>query len=48
MQFTVAHLDRIESLWFDRILIATINSTESIFEKIATMGISASRVVEIG
>jgi DNA-binding MarR family transcriptional regulator len=48
MQFTVAHPDRIESLWFDRILIATINSTESIFEKIATMGISASRVVEIG
>jgi DNA-binding MarR family transcriptional regulator len=48
MQFTVAHPDRIESLWFDSILIATINSTESIFEKIATMGISASRVVEIG
>ena len=48
MQFTVAHPDRIESLWFDRILIATINSTEPIFEKIAAMGISASRVVEIG
>ena len=48
MQFTVAHPDRIESLWFDRILIATINSTESILGKIATMGISASRVVEIG
>ena len=48
MQFTVAHPDRIESLWFDRVLIATINSTESIFEKIATMGISLSRVVAIG
>ena len=48
MQFTVAHPDRFVSLWFYRILIATINSTESIFEKIATMGISASRVVEIG
>jgi DNA-binding MarR family transcriptional regulator len=48
MQFTVAHPDRIASLWFDRILIATINSTEPIFGKIATMGISASRVVEIG
>ena len=48
MQFTVAHPDRIESLWFDSILIATINSTEPIFEKIAAMGISASRVVEIG
>ena len=48
MQFTVAHPDRIESLWFDSILIATINSTEPIFEKIAAMGISASCVVEIG
>ena len=47
MQFTVAHSDRIESLWFDKILIATINSTESVIDKIATMGISASRVVEI-
>jgi DNA-binding MarR family transcriptional regulator len=48
MQFTVIHPDRIGSLWFDRILIATINSTESISEKLANMGISASRVVEIG
>ena len=48
MQFIVIHPDRIESLWFDRILIATINSTESISEKLANMGISASRVVEIG
>ena len=48
MQFTVSHTDRIESLWFDKILIATINSTESISEKLANMGISASRVVEIG
>jgi len=48
MQFTVVHPDRIESLWFDRILITSINSMESISEKIATMGISASRVVEIG
>ncbi len=48
MHFTVVHPDRIESLWFDRILITSINSTEPIFKKIATMGISASRVVEIG
>jgi DNA-binding MarR family transcriptional regulator len=48
MQFTIAHPDWIEFLWFDRILITSINSTESIFEKIAAMGISASRVVEIG
>jgi hypothetical protein len=48
MQFTVIHPDRIESLWFDRILIAAIDSTESISEKLANMGISASRVVEKG
>ena len=48
MQFTIAHPDWIEFLWFDRILITSINSTESIFEKIAAMGISANRVVEIG
>jgi len=48
MQFTVIHPDRIESLWFDRILIAAIDSTESISEKLAYMEISASRVVEIG
>ena len=48
MQFTVAHPDRIEFLWFDRILITSINSTVSNFEKIATMGIPTSRVVEIG
>ena len=48
MQFTVIHPDRIESLRFDRILIATINSTESISKKLANMKISASRVVEIG
>jgi len=48
MQFTVAHPDWIEFLWFDRILITSINSTESNFEKIASMGIFASRVVEIG
>ena len=48
MQFTVIHPDRIESLRFDRILIATINSAESISKKIANMGISTSRVVEIG
>jgi hypothetical protein len=48
MQFTIIHPDRIESLRFDRILIATINSTESISEKLENMGISASRVVEIG
>jgi len=48
MQFTVAHPDRIESLWFDRILITSIDSAESIFEKLATLGISASRVAAIG
>jgi len=48
MQFTIAHPHRIESLWFDRILITTINSTETISEKLATLGISARRVVEIG
>jgi DNA-binding MarR family transcriptional regulator len=47
MQFTVIHPDRIESLWFDRILIATIDSTESISKKLTNMGISTSRVVEI-
>jgi len=48
MQFTVAHPDRIESFWFDRILITSVDSKESIFGKIATMGISPCRVVEIG
>jgi len=48
MQFTVAHSDRIESFWFDRILITSVDSKESIFGKIATMGISPGRVVEIG
>ena len=48
MQFTIVHPDRIESLWFDRILITSINSMDSISEKIATIGIPASRVVEIG
>jgi DNA-binding MarR family transcriptional regulator len=48
MQFTIAHPDRIEFLGFDRILITSIDSTKHIFEQIATMGISASRVVEIG
>ena len=48
MQFTVIHPERIESLWFDRILIAAIDSTESISEKLAYMEISASRAVEIG
>ena len=47
MQFTVAHPDRIVSLWFDRILIATIHSTEAVAGNLATMGISANRVVEI-
>jgi DNA-binding MarR family transcriptional regulator len=48
MQFTVLHPDRIEYFWFDRILITSINLTDSILEKLAAMGISASRVVEIG
>jgi DNA-binding MarR family transcriptional regulator len=48
MHFTVAHPDRIESLWFDRILITSVDSKESIFGKITTMGISPGRVVEIG
>ena len=48
MQFTVAHPDRIESFGFDRILITSVDSKESIFGKIATMGISPGRVVEIG
>jgi len=48
MQFTVAHPDRIESFWFDRILITSVDSKESIFGKIAPMGISPGRVVEIG
>ena len=48
MQITVAHPDRIEYLKFDRILITSVDSKESIFGKIATMGISPSRVVEIG
>ena len=48
MEFTVFHTDRIESLWFDRILITSVNSTESILEKIATLDIPPIRVVEIG
>jgi len=48
MEFTVFHTDRIESLWFDRILITSVNSTESILEKIATLDIPPNRVVEIG
>ncbi len=48
MQFTIGHPDRIEFLWFDRILITSVDSTKHILEKIATMGISSSKVVEIG
>jgi len=48
MEFTIVHTDRIESLWFDRILITSVNSTESILEKIATLDIPPNRVVEIG
>ena len=48
MQFTVIHPDRIGTLWFDKILIATLNSTVSITKKLANMGISTSCVVEIG
>ena len=48
MEFTVFHTDRIESLWFDRILITSVNSTESIIEKIATLDIPPIRVIEIG
>jgi hypothetical protein len=48
LQFTVVHPDQIQTLWFDKILITSINITEFIFEKLATMGISANRVVEIG
>lgn len=48
MQFTIAHSDWIEFIGFDRIIITSINPTRSDFEKIAMMGILASRVVEIG
>jgi len=48
MEFTIVHTERIESLWFDRILITSVNSTESILEKIATLDIPPNRVVEIG
>ena len=48
LQFTVVHPDQIQTLWFDKILITSINITEFIFEKLASMGISANRVVEIG
>ena len=48
LQFTVVHPDQIQTLWFDKILITSINITEFIFEKLTTMGISANRVVEIG
>ena len=47
MQFNVAHSDWIEFIRFDRIIITSINPTGSGFEKIATMGIRASHVVEI-
>ena len=48
LQFTVVHPDQIQTLWFDKILITSINITDFIFKKLATMGISANRVVEIG
>ena len=48
MQYTVAPLDQIRSFWFDKILITSIDSTEPLFNTIAEMGISSSRVVEIG
>jgi DNA-binding MarR family transcriptional regulator len=48
LQFTVVHPDQIQTLWFDKILITSIKLPEFIFQKLATMGISASRVVEIG
>ena len=48
MQFTIAHPDRIEFIWFDRIILTSISPPGSGFEKLATMGILASRVVEIG
>ncbi len=48
MQFTVAHPDRIESLWFDRILITSLDPCKSDIQKFATMGISVSDVIGIG
>lgn len=47
MQYTVVHSDRIRSLWFDKILITSIDSRGSLFKKIADMGISSRNVVEI-
>ena len=48
LHFSVIHSDQIQSIGFDKILITAINSTGLIVEKLATFGISANRVVEIG
>ena len=48
LQFTVIHPEQIQNIGFDKILITAINLTDLIVEKLATLGISANRVVEIG
>ena len=48
MQYTVAHPDLLGSLWFDRVLITTIDSTRPILDKVTALGVSVHNVVEIG
>jgi hypothetical protein len=48
LHFTVIHPKQIQNIGFDKILITAMNSTGLIVEKLATFGIPANRVVEIG
>ncbi len=48
LHFTIIHPEEIQNIDFDKILITAINSTGLIVENLATFGISANRVVEIG
>ena len=47
MRYTVAHPDRMGSFSFDRILITSINSTETILQRIAALGLSIEDVIQI-
>ena len=48
MQFTVGHTNRIDSIWFDRILITSNDPVNPVLEKITKMGIAAGHVVALG
>ena len=46
-RYIVEHPDRLTALTFDRILITSLNFNESIYQKVAGLGIPAESVVQI-